>query len=80
MMVAIRWGICENSDSNWEEKVEIRFESSGMSGRVKGGFQPGWGKGGEDTKAADMSSHLSSPTSCPDIPCIPERDASAAHH
>lgn len=38
MMVAIRWDICENSDSNWEEKVEIRFESSGMSGRVKGGF------------------------------------------
>ena len=36
--MAIRWGICENSDSNWEEKVEIRFESSGMSGGVKGGF------------------------------------------
>ena len=70
-MMAIRWGICENSDSNWEEKVEIRFESSGMSGGVKGGFQPDWGKWGEVTKAADMSSRLSSATSCTVIPCVP---------
>lgn len=35
MMLSIRYGICEKSDSYWEEKVKIGLESSGMSDRVK---------------------------------------------